>query len=145
MSEPTTNPPVLPEEEPLYFCFSATLRIFGEGLDIDDVTRTLRVQPTHSHRKGERRGFEGPAWPQDMWSFEPSIDESRPLDEHVMALWNAIRPHTPYLRALKQSFHVDVICGYRSNSNGAGFEVDYRCLGLFADLEVPFGISVMVA
>jgi hypothetical protein len=73
------------------------------------------------------------------------VDKTRPLHEHIMALWDAVRPHIPYLRDLKRQFHVDVFCGYRSNSGTAGFEVDHRCLGLFAELEVPFGVSVIVA
>jgi len=145
MSEQTTTPPIVPDEEPVYFCFSAMLRIFGEGLDIGEVTRTLGIEPTHSHRKGERRGRGAPPWQDDMWSFKPPIDEGRPLQEHIMAVWNAVRPHTAYLRALKQRFHVDVFCGYRSNSGTAGFEVDHRCLGLFAELEVPLGVSVIIA
>jgi len=62
-----------------------------------------------------------------------------------MALWDTVRPHIPYLRDLKQKFQVDVFCGYRSNSDTAGFEVDHHCLGLFAELEVPFGVPVIVA
>jgi len=146
MSNPTTNEPeVTHEDEPVYFCFSASLRIFGDGLDIDEISWTLGLTPTHSHRKGARRGSRSVPWPHDMWSYEPAVDEARPLHEHIMALWDAVRPHIPYLRDLKRKFHVDVFCGYRSNSGTAGFEVDHRCLGLFAELEVPFGVSVIVA
>ncbi len=61
-----------------------------------------------------------------------------------MALWQAIRPHVQYLRGLKRRFHMDVFCGCRSNSGATGFEVDHRCLGLFTELEVPFGVSAIV-
>lgn len=146
MSNSTTKEPeTAHEEEPVYFCFSASLRIFGDGLDIDEITRTLGLTPTHSHRKGQRRGSHSVPWPQDMWSYQPAVDKARPLHEHITALWDAVRPHIPYLRDLKQKFHVDVFCGYRSNSGTAGFEVDHHCLGLFAELEVPFGVSVIIA
>ncbi len=145
MSEPTTKQSDVSDEEPIYFCFRASLRIFGDDLDIDEITRTLGIEPTHSHRKGERSSHMAQPWPHDMWCFEPPIDETRPLHEHIMALWNAVRPNILYLRALKQQFHVDVFCGYRSNSDTAGFEVDYHCLGLFAELEIPLGISVIIA
>jgi hypothetical protein len=131
--------------EPVYFCFSATLRIAGNDLDIDKITRKMGILPTHSHRKGERRSRGAPPWQHDMWSYTPPIDEAQPLHEHIMALWNAVRPHMSYLRNLKQKYHVDIFCGYRSNSDTAGFDVDYQCLGLFAELEVPFGISVIIA
>lgn len=144
MSNSTRIEPEAAQEEPVYFCFSASLRIFGDGLDIDEVTRRLGLTPTHSHRKGQLHGARSVPWPHDMWSYEAAVDKARPLHEHITALWDAVRPHIPYLRELKRKFHVDVFCGYRSNSGTAGFEVDHRCLGLFAELEVPFGVSVIV-
>lgn len=61
-----------------------------------------------------------------------------------MALWNAVRPQIAYLRDLKKQYQVDIFCGYRSNSGTAGFEVEYHCLGLFEELEIPLGISVII-
>ena len=63
----------------------------------------------------------------------------------IMALWDRLRPHMTYLKALKAKHKVDIFCGYRSNSGMAGFEVSHRCLGLFIELEVPFGVSVIIA
>lgn len=145
MNEPKTMQPGVSEDDPVYFCFSAALRIFGEHLDIDEISRTLGIQPTHSHRKGERRNNMAPPWPHDMWSFMPPIEEDRPLDEHILAVWSAVRSNIPYLRALKEKFDVDVFCTYRTNSETAGFEVGHECLGLFAELEIPFGVSVIIA
>ena len=39
---------------------------------------------------------------------------------------------------------MDVFCGYRSNSQTAGFQVGPGSLELFVRLEVPFGVSVIV-
>jgi hypothetical protein len=39
---------------------------------------------------------------------------------------------------------VDVFCGYRSNCNSAGFEVDHQALVILMELEVPFGVSVII-
>jgi hypothetical protein len=148
MSIPTEKEPETDhEDEPVYFAFSASLRIFGDSLAIDEITKKLSLTPTHSHRKGEQRSSRSRSapWPHDMWSYEPPVDKARPLHEHIMALWDAVRPNMAYLRDLKRQFHVDVFCGYRTNSDTAGFEVDHRCLGLFAELEVPFGVSVILA
>ena len=48
-------------------------------------------------------------------------------------------------RGFKQRLKIDVFCGYRSNCDHAGFEVSCKCLELFTALEVPFGVSVVVA
>jgi hypothetical protein len=128
-----------------YFCFSATLRIHGEDLPFEEISQRLGVQPTHSHRKGEQRGPRSPAYRDDAWHFQPSLAETEPLERHIEALWQVVRPAVDYLKALKQRYKVDVFCGYRSNCDHAGFEVSHKCLELFVALEVPFGVSVIVA
>jgi hypothetical protein len=151
-----TNPPkmfrtlrgYLSGEEPdeaNYFCFSATLRIHGDGVPFQEISHRLGVEPTNLHSKGERRGPRSPAWPDDAWHYQPAVPETEPLERHIEALWQVVRPQVAYLKALKQRLIVDVFCGYRSNCDTAGFEVSHQCLELFTALEVPFGVSVIIA
>jgi hypothetical protein len=127
------------------FKFSATLRIHGDDVPFDQIERALGVSPTHSHRKGERRGPHSPAYRDDAWHFQPPIPEAEPLAVHIDALWAVVRPAVGYLKALKPRYKLDVFCGYRSNCDTAGFEVPHTCLELFTALEVPFGVSVVIA
>jgi hypothetical protein len=128
-----------------YFRFSATLRVHGINIPFEEIAKQLGVQPTHIHRKGERRGPQSPAYRDDAWHFEPPVPETEPLASHIEALWAVVRPAVDYLKALKQRFKVDVFCGYRSNCDTAGFEVPHTSLELFTALEVPFGVSVIIA
>ena len=139
----TDNPEIIYPLEESWFAFSATLRIHGESLDFEDIGRTLGVPPTHLHRKGEQRGARSLVWKEDAWHYRPSVEESRPLAEHLSSLWTVVKPHVSYLRSLKRRCKVDVFCGYRSNNQAAGFEVDHNCLELFTALEVPFGVSII--
>ena len=132
-------------EEANYFRFSATLRIHGDGVPFEEISQRLGVRPTHLHRKGEQRGPRSPAWRDDAWHFEPPLAETEPLERHIDALWQVVRPAVDYLKGLKQRLKVDVFCGYRSNCDTAGFEVSHQCLELFTALEVPFGVSVVIA
>ena len=130
--------PKLKGQEPTYYAhFKATLRITGDGLDCEEISRALGLNPTHTQRKTDKKKV-------DMWAYRAPVDETRPLDEHIMAIWDAVRPSIPYLRKLKQRFKIDLFCGYRSNSCTKGFSVDNRCLGLFAELDIPFGVSVII-
>lgn len=132
-------------DEPNYFRFSAALRIHGDGVPFEEISERLAVGPTHVHRKGEQRGPRSPACRDDAWHFQPALPETEPLERHIEALWEVVQPHVEYLKALKQRFKVDVFCGYRSNCDHAGFEVSHKCLELFTALEIPFGVSVIVA
>jgi hypothetical protein len=131
------NPKLKGKEPDYYAHFQATLRIAGEGLDFENISRTLGLKATHTHRKGGKRKV-------DMWLYVAPVHRTRPLDEHIMAIWKAVRLQMAYLRRLKKRSKVDLFCGYQSNSCSGGFEVDHRCLGLFAELDIPFGVSVII-
>ena len=131
------NPRLKGEEPDYYVRFRATLRITGEGLDFAEISRTLGLKATHTHRKGGKRKV-------DMWLYHAPVDRTHPLDEHIMAIWEAVRPRMAYLCGLKKRFKVEVYCGFQTNSCTGGFDVDQRCLGLFAELDIPFGVSVII-
>ncbi len=133
--------------EPEYFFrFGATLRIFGDIGDLEAITAELGIVPTHAHRRDEKllptspRGYE-----HDMWSYSAPVPRGRPLQVHLESLWLAVRPHVAYLKGLKERLSVNVYCSYHTNCSTGGFEVDHRALIIFAELEVPFGVSVGIA
>jgi hypothetical protein len=132
-------------DEANYFYFSATLRIHGDEVPFAEIGERLGVEPSHLHRKGEPRGSNSPGYRDDAWHFQPSLPETEPLERHIEALWQVVRPELDYVKGLKERFKVDVFCGYRSNCDHAGFQVSHKCLELFTALEVPFGVSVIVA
>lgn len=132
-------------DEENYTCFSATLRVHGDGVPFAELSQRLGVEPTHLHRKGEQRRPNSPAYRDDAWHFEAPLPGTEPLERHIEALWQVVRPAVEYLKVLKTSCNVDVFCGYRSNCDTAGFQVSHQCLELFTKLEVPFGVSVIIA
>ncbi|MDG3002467.1 DUF4279 domain-containing protein [Paludisphaera mucosa] len=123
---------------------SAILRIFGTIADLDEITRTLGLIPTHFHRRGDRQRV--PAlgdYEHDMWSYSPPVPAEEPLDVHIQTLWAHIAPHTDYLLGLKRTLTVDVFCCLAS-PGAQGIEVSHRSLEMFTRLEVPFGVSLVV-
>lgn len=141
-----SNPGVpIEEDEVPYFRYSAALRIFGSIQDLDEITRELGLEPTHSHRFGERRTPAATPYRQDMWSYKIPVSENEPLHVHIDALWESLKSRKEYLLELKKRHAVDVFLGYRSNSDTAGFEIPYQSLEIFRELQVPLGVSVIIA
>jgi len=132
-----------PDEE-TRFAYSATLRIFGVIPDLGQLSASLGIEPTNVHRQGERRGERSPVFKHDMWSFTAAVAETEPLERHIDALWAAIKDKKEYLLKLKESLAVDVFLGYRSNCDHAGIEVPHTCLEMFTELQIPFGISIII-
>jgi hypothetical protein len=132
-----------PDEEP-HFAYSASLRITGESLDFAAITSALGLEPTHQHRRGEPSKGAAP-WPHDMWGFTADLPEERPLHEHIDLLWSQVRHAKSFLLDLKREAKVDVFLGYRSNIDMAGVEVPASSLELFTELQIPFGLSIVIA
>jgi hypothetical protein len=131
-----------PTEEPSYFAYSATLRIHGVNLPLDEITRQFGVAPTHQHRQGEHRRPVSRPYRDDAWHFTAPVNEECELTEHLRELWRIVKPRVTYLRAL--GAEVDVFCGYRSNNGAAGFKLEADALEIFTALGVPFSLSVIV-
>ena len=133
-----------PDAEAYRFAYSATLRVFGSIPDFNAISAVLHLEPTHIHRKGERGCLREP-YDTDMWSYDVPIEKSEPLHKHIDALWKQLKPHKQYLLQLKKSLTVDVFLGYRSDCDHAGVEVPHTSLEMFRELEIPFGLSIVVA
>jgi len=133
-----------PDEE-TYFAYSASLRIFGVIPDLDAISKTLGLTPTQALHKGDRDRPRSALLKHDCWHYQPAIPESEHLDVHIHALWSAIKPHCDFIKSLKSHATVDVFLGYRSNCDHAGLEVSHTCLEMFTKLEIPFGVSIIIA
>jgi len=131
-------------EDELYYCYSASLRIYGDIHDLNEISKIVGVKPTHTHLKGDKRTETSKPRPSDMWLYEPNIHETEKLSKHLNALWAAIGENAEGIKRLKKNLTVNVFCGYRSNCDHAGFDVDYNSLTIFKELEVPFDVSVML-
>jgi len=87
-----------PSKDKVYRRFSASLRIFGESLDFEEISAQLGLTPTHSHRRGDRQAATSPPFERDGWVFEVPVARERPLEEHLVELWRLLKLRVAYLR-----------------------------------------------
>ena len=128
-----------------FFAYSATLRVFGDIPNLNDISVALGLRPTHTHKKGDVSPGGASPYRHDMWSYDAPVDKSEPLHKHIDELWTKLKPHKDYLLGLKKSVTVDVFLGYRSDCDTAGVEVPHTSLEMFTQLQVPFGLSVIIS
>lgn len=130
--------------------FSVSLFIKGDHLDLDEISRTLELVPTNISQKGKRYGHAQMLCDFDGWYYSPKIDGSQPIDAHLTALSDALRPHIQYLRNLKQECEISVSIHVKTSSlwfgkeYHANFDVGHRSMGLFAELEIPCRVFVTI-
>jgi len=123
---------------------SASLRIFGDGVNFAEISGRLALLPTHTHLKGEKR-LGTQVYSHDMWLFEVPLDRKRRMDDHVAALWERIAWQADYLRELKGRLTVDVYLSYYSNWPDGGVLVSPKNLEMYQVLEIPFQLSIVVS
>ena len=130
------------EDVLLHFAYSATLRIMGENVPFDEIEHILNLKGSHKHRKGDKRG-KG-VYREDLWSLESPLSEEKPLEKHLDWLWEHLKQHKNYLLRLKQKHRLDIFAGYRSNCDHAGIEIPIESMQIYFELEIPFGLSIIV-
>jgi hypothetical protein len=85
----------------------ATLRLAGDALDPDEISRVIKEQPTRAYRKGEkyRTGPHGPeiVGKTGVWYFSTRRKiSSRDLSDHLEALVRLVSPFADDGKRLRQ-------------------------------------------
>ncbi|HTR44003.1 MAG TPA: DUF4279 domain-containing protein [Pseudomonadales bacterium] len=130
---------------PRIFHSGISFSIRGGGLNFDEISRTLGVDPDLISQKGKRYGHRQELCDFDAWYYTTGrrVHRDRPLDEHVTALWEILQPHIKYLRELKKKFELRILIQVQSPV--CRFTIGQRCLKLCAELDIPLEICATVS
>ena len=76
MGEPSPSKTYFPDEVAVALC------IYGVELNPTEITQLLGAEPTHAHRKGERKTLRSPPWNKGAWIRE--VRRFEPIDPDAM-------------------------------------------------------------
>jgi len=124
--------------------YTVELRILGQALDPDEVTRSLGLVPTTVGKKGEPKiAGAGSKWASNMWGFEvlpAGRDDWSSLEDGLTALLRALGPVRDRLRTYLASHEVWLWCGHFTSSFDGGPVLSPNTLRLLGD----FGIQLVL-
>ncbi|MGY2051331.1 DUF4279 domain-containing protein [Methylobacterium sp. JK268] len=106
-----------------------SLRMAGDDLDPDDVTRPLDVRPTRCGRRGEiSQGRSGrPIVARTgIWILQADESYTGALDTRVVALLGRATGDLSIWTSLSQRFRCDVFCGHFMRDFNEGTELTRR-------------------
>jgi hypothetical protein len=118
------------------------MRIFGEHLDLDLITRSLGVQPSNAHRVGEP-DLIGQPFPHDLWQLDAPVNRVETLEKHLLSLSQLLEPGFDFLRSLKGQAQVRSFCGIISDSHEGSFCLSPGALGIFTSLGIDMELSLI--
>jgi len=109
----------------------ASLRVFGDGLEPEEVSALLGREPTRSHRKGDLAGSDSPGRsgsvePTGAWILDSWLPEKAEIEEHVEALLGAVSNDSDEWERLTERFSASVLCSAFLDQYNEGFELSPR-------------------
>lgn len=122
---------------------TASLRIFGEDLDPNEVTALLCCEPSMQYRKGDfvsqgrQHTRKYGAW---VLKTEDRVPEA--LDDQLADIFAKLTQDLSIWKTLASRFDANVFCGLFMNESNEGFSLSSSTLGALAarGLEINFDI-----
>ena len=106
---------------------SVSLRVFGDGLEPDEVSALLGNQPTRFHRKGDKsRGNNSAVEPTGAWILDSTLPEKAEIEEHVESLLALISNDSDEWGSLTSRYSASILCSVFLNQYNEGFELSPR-------------------
>jgi len=123
----------------------ATLRLFGDGLVPEEVTRLLKVTPTDAALKGETKVISGGKTrtaPTGRWALETAqLIHSTNLEDHLCWLLEQVDASGISLPSLPGVSRSDVFCYWESATGHSGPEFSPEILGRLAKHGLTLGLD----
>ena len=118
-----------------------SLRIIGE-LDIDQLSEQLGIQPSDSHKAGEKDMI-GRPYEDDMWTFTIKKPKRNALEKQLEMLVDTLRSKYGTLEEIKSNAKVDVFCAVTSYQQD-GLSLSPKALSIFHDLQIKMEVSLIL-
>lgn len=122
------------------------LRVYGDRLDPDEVTRLLGRAPSRSQRKGQSvRSDSGEVKRiarTGSWLLDEPVRDDATIDEAIGSLLGGLPDDEQAWAALGGRYHVDLLCHVFVRGVNQGFELSPRVLGLLGRRGIALGIDV---
>lgn len=116
--------------------FKVSFRILGTNLDLNEVSNTLELQPTRTHKAGER-DLLGETFDRDMWSAESPLGRDADFDEHIRWIMDSVGSRINAVKQLSKGADLSLVCNYRTyNTDQGGFTLSPEALKMCAALGV---------
>ena len=124
----------------------AALRIFGETLQPDEITRLLGSPPTKSRLKGDVRyrskeGRETIA-KEGMWLLSATDCEPEDVNGQVMEILGKLTDDLGVWNSLSRSFDIDLSFGWFMQESNEGLEITPATLAALSARGIRVGIDV---
>lgn len=125
---------------------TATLRIFGDDLDPDEITRLLCKAPSRMQRRGQpmglRSGAPGRIAPSGSWSLKADDNSAGNIDLQVTQILDRTNPDLAVWRHIASTYRMDLFCGLFLESYNEGLTLGPSTLRDLGEREIKIDFDI---
>ena len=124
----------------------ATLRIFGDSLAPEEVSRVLGCEPTRSEFKGQV--IRGPKTGRERiaktgsWRLETTDREPEDLDSQIAELLAKTTQDIKVWESLSNRFEIDLFCGFFMNESNEGLSISPESLAALGKRGITLSLDI---
>ena len=122
----------------------ASLRVFGDSVEPEEVSALLGRTPTREHRKGDKIPGKGgdAVEPTGAWILDSARSERVEVEEHIELLLASLSNDMDEWASLTNRFSASILCSLFLDQYNGGFELSPRLALSLADrgLVIAFDI-----
>jgi hypothetical protein len=122
-----------------------SLRIWGEGLPLDEIEGRLGLKPDRLGRKGEPLGGHGLAkFQSDFWCWAVTAESSVPLERQLELALEVLWPARNAIGALlhEADAEADLFLGFSSANGQGGATFPVAVIKKLAELGIPLTLDL---
>lgn len=123
---------------------SASLRIFGDDLDPEEISLALGAEPTRCARKGEMEAGSPRKTPArtGFWQLTAADREPGNLDAQIKELLSMVSGDLGVWQNLAQQFGADIFCGFFMNQINEGGSLERETLEAMAHRRIALEFDI---
>ena len=120
------------------------VRVAGDTLDPDRITRMLGVRPTFAARKGEAvtRGAATVTQRTGIWTYALPSSREWVLGDAIRTLLEQLPADPALWEMLATEYETDVFCGLFLANVNRGTEIPVETLALLAERRLKLGLDI---
>ncbi|MEZ4332351.1 MAG: DUF4279 domain-containing protein [Myxococcota bacterium] len=105
----------------------ASLRVFGDALEPEEVSALLGHPPTRAHRKGDKGGPGGRSVePTGAWILDSRVSEKAEVEDHIESILARLTGDEDEWASLTDRFSASILCSLFLDQYNEGFELSPR-------------------
>ena len=91
----------------------ASIRLFGDNLDPDEITRLLKCDPTEAYKKDQiiKTAISQRTVETGMWSLKTEKNSNQTLEEQILELLEKLSKDLEVWSKLSERFEISIYCG----------------------------------